>query len=104
MQDIFILLLHDDLDLNSAPPILRIALDTQATQAVGAGKYHLLPHLFQRTVMFLLAHCLPIAGCMMLVPSALRILSGDVKCAGMRKCGIIKQIGLICPASSAYQI
>lgn len=44
------------------------ALDTQAAQAVGAGRLGRLPLLYQRSVLWLLLHCVPIAALLLAAP------------------------------------
>jgi multidrug resistance protein, MATE family len=53
------------------------ALDTQASQAVGAGKHNRLPTLYQRTSLFLLLHCIPITAVMLSVPWLLYFANGQ---------------------------
>ncbi|GIL66766.1 hypothetical protein Vafri_20274 [Volvox africanus] len=53
------------------------ALDTLAAQAWGAGKERRLPLLLQRTVLFLLLHCVLISAAMLLLPAGLRALGQD---------------------------
>ncbi|GAX73141.1 hypothetical protein CEUSTIGMA_g594.t1 [Chlamydomonas eustigma] len=53
------------------------ALDTQASQAVGAGRLTRLPTLYQRTTLFLLVHCIPITAIMLGMPVLLSYINQD---------------------------
>jgi MATE family multidrug resistance protein len=54
-------------------------------QAVGAGKLSRLPTLYQRTVLFLLAHCIPITGIMLGMPRLINLTCHDPELSIMVK-------------------
>ncbi len=53
------------------------ALDTHASQAYGSGAYDAIGVIFQRTVLFMLAHCVPITLVQLGVPELLRLAGED---------------------------
>ena len=52
-------------------------------QAVGAGRLTRLPTLYQRTVLFLLVHCIPITAVMMGMPRLLNLTCDDAELSAM---------------------
>ncbi|KAJ9504555.1 hypothetical protein QJQ45_020178, partial [Haematococcus lacustris] len=59
------------------------ALDTQASQAYGHGNLAELPPIFQRTLMFLWLHALPVTAMLLAVPKVLAQQGGDPQLAAM---------------------
>lgn len=53
------------------------ALDTRASQAYGSGAYDAIGVIFQRTVLFMLAHCIPITLIQLGVPELLKLAGED---------------------------
>ncbi|CAL8463544.1 g3078 [Coccomyxa elongata] len=53
------------------------ALDTRASQAYGSGAYEAIGVIFQRCVLFMLAHCIPITFVQLAVPEVLKLAGED---------------------------
>jgi MATE family multidrug resistance protein len=56
---------------------------TTRTQAFGAGNAELLAVLFQRTVLFLWVHCIPLSIGLLAIPQALGRANCDPELVGM---------------------
>ncbi|EIE27606.1 MATE efflux family protein [Coccomyxa subellipsoidea C-169] len=55
------------------------ALDTRASQAYGSGAYDAIGVIFQRCVLFMLAHCIPITFVQLAVPELLKLAGEDAE-------------------------
>ena len=58
------------------------AVDTLGSQAVGAGRLDALGPLFQRAVLFLGAHCVPLSALVLALPAVMRWAGQDPRLVG----------------------